>query len=150
MTKYIFSFTFALAISCLASAVDLDGSFTFQQEYLKIKGIKARHRQRVKAYLTGNHTLNENAKVTIGLASGPTTPTSTYNTLGGSFSSMAVNLDQANAQLSTWKNQIHSTFGKMKDPFTRVGGSQLQWDSDVRPEGISLNFDNKEVVAGDG
>lgn len=151
MRKLYFLLAVLPLFSTTSNALDVSGSFDYQHDYYKTKYAKSRHRQRLRAYLTGKHNVNELSTVTFGLASGPQSPTNDFQTLGDAFSSKLVWIDQANARVSLWKkHQLSTTFGKMINPFTRVGGSELQWDSDVRPEGISVNFNNKEVMANIG
>ena len=73
------------------------------------------------------------------LASGGDSPISTNQDIDGSASTKGINLDLAYFTIdSLLGDSSKTTFGKMKQPWKTV--SDLVFDTDVNPEGISASF----------
>ena len=111
-----------------------------------------RRRNRIRARFGLKAKVNDEWDVIFRIASGSSeTPTSTNQTLGegsalgvegqDAFASKALWLDLAYAD---WHPEstpgLNVYLGKMKNPFYRVGGNQLIWDSDVNPEGGAASY----------
>lgn len=78
-------------------------------------------------------------EVGAGLASGSSDPRSTNQTFSGTFSSKAINLDYAYAQYR-FNDHVKAVGGKFKSSPYLYLGSDMMWDSDINPEGFSINF----------
>ncbi len=125
------------------------GDFRFRSEFLNdedtsnnVKG--NRNYNRVRARIKMDAKVNEEVDVTVRLASGSSSATSTNQTLTSQESSKDVWLDQ---MFMTYSPEAIEGFealaGKMANPFLRVGGNQLIWDSDVTPEGVAFSSTTK-------
>ena len=102
-----------------------------------------RRRNRIRARLGAKVKINDEWDTIFRIASGSNeTPTSTNQTIDGSFSSKELWLDLA---YFDWHPASYSGLkvfgGKMKLPFYRVGKNELVWDSDVNPEGGAFSYD---------
>ncbi|MHC4635883.1 MAG: putative porin [Planctomycetota bacterium] len=121
------------------------GDFRYRHETLDNTGDTVgneRRRNRIRARLGFKVEVNEEWDAIFRIASGSSeSPTSTNQTTDGAFSSKEIWLDLAYAD---WHPQAYSGLkvfmGKMKNPFYRVGGNQLIWDSDVNPEGGAASY----------
>ncbi len=101
-----------------------------------------RHRIRARVKVEGK--VNDEADVTVRIASGNSSdPVSTNQDLEDSFDSKDIWLDQA---YFDWHPDSMSGFsffgGKMANPFYKVGKNQLIWDNDLNPEGLALQYQN--------
>ena len=74
------------------------------------------------------------------LSSGNGNPISTNLTLDDAFTKKAIWLDLAYFKWSPKETGLSIFGGKMENPFYRVGGNQLIYDSDLTPEGIAFQF----------
>jgi len=101
-----------------------------------------RHRHRIRARLGITAKVNDAVKVTVGLASGTNeSATNTNQDLDGAFSSKDLWLDLAYFDYTCGRVDGLNVFGgKFKNPFIRVGNSDLLFDTDVRPEGIGGKY----------
>ncbi|MBS93533.1 MAG: hypothetical protein CL799_03675 [Chromatiales bacterium] len=106
----------------------------------------SRNRSRIQARAEITARLPSDVEVGLGLASGGDDPVSTNQTLGGGGSTKDINLDLA---YFSWTGLENTTIrgGKVKNTFHRVSKSPLQWDSDWRPEGIDIAWDNGDYFA---
>ena len=69
-------------------------------------------------------------------------PTSTNQDLENAFSSKSIWLDLAYFHWHPVAMKGLDVFGgKIKNPFYKVGGNQLIWDSDLNPEGIGVKIE---------
>jgi hypothetical protein len=102
---------------------------------------KGRNRHRVRARLNIDAKLDEEWDVGIRLASGSADPTSTNQTLDESFSSKDFWLDLAYFDWHPLSMEGLNLYGgKMKNPFYKVGKTELIWDGDLNPEGIAAKY----------
>ena len=128
--------------SGLADRFSFKGDVRYRYENIEDdRKIAARNRSRVRARAAVVAQVNENFKVGIGVASGGSDPRSSNQTLGDGGSTKDLRLDLAYID---WQltDSLSLTAGKMKNPFHRAGKHPLVWDSDYRPEGVSVKFDN--------
>ena len=127
----------------------LKGDFRYRHEWTNDGTFpdaqRRRTRHRVRLRVGAFVKVNDEWDVGLQLATGSATPTSTNQTLDTFFSSKAVFWDLMYARYRPGKiENLEVIFGKMENPFYRVGGSgDLIWDSDVRPEGIAFNYHRK-------
>jgi putative porin len=104
------------------------------------------NRNRIRARIGLTAQVSDDFKAGVALASGSESPTSANQTLGGGGSSKQINLDMAWIDWNFAEN-LNLVAGKTKNPFYTPGGSGLVWDSDYRPEGGHLSYDNGSVWA---
>ena len=109
---------------------------------------QTRHRIRVRLMLEA--VINDEWDVAFRIASGGPggdpphdgDPASRNQDLENAFSSKSIWLDLAYFRWSPAAMDGLNVFGgKIKNPFYRVGGNQLIWDSDVNPEGIGVKIE---------
>lgn len=113
-----------------------------------------RNRFRYRLRFGWEKKFNEDMMIGFGLASGENTgatglgdPTSTNTTFDNNFAFKQINVEKAYASYtpSFAKNigpikQTNITAGKMNNPFEK-GSSDMVWDRDVKPEGVSEKID---------
>ena len=101
---------------------------------------KSRHRIRARVGVYGK--VNDQVEFGTRIASGSTnaTPISTNQDIDGYGSSKSIWLDLAYITLNcNTVEGLSATFGKMKQPWVTV--SDLVYDTDLNPEGISAGYD---------
>jgi len=131
-----------------ADRISIKGDFRYRYQYDDIGNpvddTRNRNRIRVRPEITAS--LQPDLIVGVGLASGSDDPVSTNQTLGNGDSSKDIKLDLA---YFTWTGVQDTaiTGGKFKNPLVTVGGSQLQWDGDWRPEGADISWGNGTFFA---
>jgi len=134
----------------------LPGCFVLGQAGLKISGdLRLRHqavheenedtriRERMRVRCRVRANVSENMDLVIGLASGPSDvdPATRNQTLTQGFSAKPVWLDLAYFDWHpVWVRNFSVIGGKMPVPFLNFGKSELVWDEDVTPEGISVHY----------
>ena len=124
------------------------GDFRYRHETLTTNEgegdnlINKRRRNRIRARLGLKAKVNDEVDAIFRIATGSSdTPTSTNQTIGNGFTSKELWLDLGYVD---WHPDSYPGLnvyaGKMKNPFYRVGGNQVIWDSDVNPEGGALTY----------
>jgi len=122
--------------------LNLSGDFRYRHEYIDDSAKdKTRNRQRIRGRLGLKAKINNDWSAIFRITTGSSdSPTSTNQTLDGSFSSKNIWFDTAYVD---WHPQSYDGFnaylGKMKVPFYKVGKNQLIWDGDLTPEGIAIS-----------
>ena len=134
-----------LASQPLQDQISIKGDFRYRHEAFEIENRRDRHRQRVRARVGLTARVSDRVDLGFGLASGGSDPISSNQTLGDGASSKGVVIDLAYAKWKTPISGLQLSAGKFKNPLRRVGGNSLLWDSDLRPEGVSLNFSRANV-----
>jgi len=76
----------------------------------------------------------------VGIATGGSDPRSTNQTMSDTFSSPDLRIDYAYAEYKPL-DWLKATGGKFKNPFWRP--KDLLWDSDIRPEGLTVPVNYK-------
>ena len=67
-------------------------------------------------------------------------------TLGDYWASDNAWIDRAYVAYNpNWANEVTMLFGKMSNPFHKVGKNQLIWDGDLNPEGIAMQYKTGEL-----
>ncbi len=124
------------------SRISLSGDLRDRMEYIDERGKDVRTRNRVRARLGIKAKVNDRLNVGIQLASGSDDPTSTNQTLDGSFSTKGINLDLA---YFDWNltDSLSLIGGKMKNPVHKAGKTPLIWDGDLNPEGAAFKYSNQ-------
>jgi len=118
----------------------LIGDFRLRYQWEDKDDSDQRNRFRFRARLALETKIAETLKFTFGIASGPSDPRSTNQTMNDVFSHKQLNIDLANG---AWTPYEWATLlgGKMKNPVYTV--DQLIWDNDIRPEGVAAQFNRK-------
>ncbi len=128
--------------------VKISGDFRYRHERIDeektgsgVRWKDGRDRDRIRARLMIEAMVNDDWGLGFRLASGSADPVSTNQTLEDSFSSKTLWLDLAYFNWHPQSLKGTNVFGgKIKNPFYKVGGNQLIWDSDLNPEGIAAQF----------
>ena len=144
----------------------LKGDFRYRHEMINDGRLshvmRNRNRHRVRLRLGAFAEVNDEWDVGMQLATGNSganhegSPTSTNQTLDNWWSTKNAWWDLMYARYRPRQiKNLQVIFGKMKFPFYKAGGSDLIWDSDLRPEGIAGNYhikpmDNVTVFFGGG
>jgi hypothetical protein len=102
-----------------------------------------RFRERIRFRFGMKKAINDYLTVTGRLVTGnPDDPNSTHQTMGTSFNSFQFTLDRAYLEYKRGKYWIKG--GKFANPFIPIAViSNLVWDDDVQPEGISMGYIRK-------
>jgi len=134
------------AQSSWADRLSVKGDFRYRYETIDVQHADNRDRNRIRARVNMTAALPDDVVVGFGLATGDGDPVSTNQTLGKGNSSKQINLDTA---FFTWNatQQFALTAGKYVNPLYRPGGSELFWDSDWRPEGVSAVWKGDNLFA---
>jgi hypothetical protein len=124
------------------------GDFRYRYEDINIEAGDDRNRNRIRARTELQADISTTMKVGFGLATGSDDPVSTNQTLGGGGSHKPISLDLAYFE---WSGLSDTKIkgGKFKNDIYRPGDNQnaLIWDSDWRPEGTSLYYNNGTLFA---
>ena len=117
---------------------DRNSDFTLEKSPGK-RYISDKSRERIRARIGVYGDVTETMSFGTRLASGGDSPISTNQDIDGSASTKGINLDLAYFTIdSLLGDSSKTTFGKMKQPWKTV--SDLVFDTDVNPEGISASF----------
>jgi hypothetical protein len=127
-------------------AIKGDFRYRYQNDTVGIPGAADRNRNRIRARVAIVADLPSNVEVGIGLATGGDDPVSSNLTLGDAGSSKDIKLDLAYFDWNATEG-TNVRGGKLSNSFERVGKSQLQWDTDWRPEGFDAAWDNERIFA---
>jgi polyhydroxyalkanoate synthesis regulator phasin len=96
-----------------------------------------RDRARIRFRLGMEAKVNDQVKVLAGLATGSADPRSTNQTLQDFFQTPDIRIDYAYAQYMPF-SWLTLSGGKVKNPLWKPSG--LLWDSDIYPDGASMNM----------
>lgn len=120
-------------------SVTMSGDLRYRYAMTDKEGSDKRDRHRIRARLGVSAEVIESVSLHVQIATGADDPTSTNQDLTTSFSEKSFNLNLAYAE---WKATDSLKFyaGKSKTPFVLPGGSELLWDGDLNPEGLSMMF----------
>ncbi|MGD8416810.1 MAG: putative porin [Pseudomonadales bacterium] len=120
--------------------IKLSGDFRYRHESIDAASSDTRHRNRIRARPALTAKVTDSVDVGLGLATGGDSPTSANQTLGESFTKKPIALDLAYFSWDTPVDGLNVTGGKYKNPLFRPEGNGLIWDSDLRPEGMNVNY----------
>ncbi len=121
-------------------SIKVSGDFRYRHDAIDVEDARERHRQRLRARIAMVAKPTDGLEIGLGLASGSDNPLSSNQTLGDAGSTKDINLDLAYATWSTPVEGLKITGGKFKNPLHRPGKHGLIWDSDLRPEGLALQY----------
>ncbi|MFH2145196.1 MAG: putative porin [Candidatus Omnitrophota bacterium] len=110
-----------------------------EKDTTKASGVTTakRERARVRFRLGAEARVSDDWKVNFGLASGSTDPRSTNQTFQDNFASKTIMLDYAYGTYAL-NNNIDIKCGKIELKQTLWLVSDLLWDGDINPEGVSV------------
>ena len=108
----------------------------------RARWLNGAERERIRARLGFQATVNDDWDAIFGIASGTTrTPNSINQDLEDAFSSKNLWLDLAYFDWHPASQQgLHVLGGKMVGPFYRVGGNEFLWSSYLNPEGLAVRY----------
>lgn len=120
--------------------IKFKGDLRLRYQTEKTNSNTQKNRYRLRLRLSGKSNLSEKSKIRFGLATGSDDPRSTNQTFQDTFQTPDLRLDYAfiTYQISK-KTDLFS--GKMKNPL--YSPSDLLWDSDIKPDGLAMKFQNK-------
>jgi len=127
-----------------AEKIRWKGDFRPRYEYIDAEGSGSRNRNRIRARAELIAEINPEVMVGIGLASGSENPVSTNQSLGAGGTTKNLSLDLAYFDWKATEN-LAVGGGKFKNPIKRTGGHALLMDSDWRPEGVNLRWENNKL-----
>ncbi len=119
--------------------VKFKGDVRYRHESLRQGDEDVNHRHRLRLRFSALSEINDQLELGFGVGSGDGDPVSTNQTLGEGFSKKPLVIDLAYFNYKPVKG-LAIVGGKMKNPFYRPGDSQLVWDSDLTPEGLSVSY----------
>jgi len=122
------------------------GDFRYRYETIDVEDKPNRDRNRIRARATLVANVTPTMEVGLGLASGGDDPVSTNQTLGGGGSTKDIKMDLAYFDWSGLKD-THVYGGKFSNYIHRTGKNALLWDSDWRPEGTGIGWNNGKFFA---
>jgi hypothetical protein len=122
------------------------GDFRYRYETLSIEDKNDRNRNRIRARANMEAKVSDTVKVALGIATGGEDPVSTNQTLGGGGSKKPISLDLAYFEW-TGLPDTQIVGGKFRQQHHSAGDFGLIWDSDWRPEGTSIRYDNGSFYA---
>ena len=122
-------------------SISVNGDFRLRYEGIDEDGEEARNRGRFRARLELTAVVNENVSAVLQFATGGDNPVSTNQSFDDGFTSKNIGLHRAYVDW-TVNEQTHVFGGKMANPYHRVGGHALVWDSDLNPEGLAIQYEN--------
>ncbi len=122
--------------------IKLKGDFRYRFEMIDKEDKDLRYRHRIRARLGVHATIIDDLSAVVQLGTGGSDdPVSNNQTLTESFSSKPLWLDLAYFDWHpSFAKGLKVQGGKMKNPFYRVGKTELQWDPDMNPEGLALGY----------
>ncbi|MBU1244028.1 putative porin [Myxococcota bacterium] len=142
-THMILLFAVMVSASLPARAADpplkFNGDLRLRQETLKAGDGELDHRQRLRLRLGALSEISEQLELGIQIATGNGDPVSLNQTLSPAFEKKPMVFDLAYFRYKPLDG-LSVLGGKIKNPFYRPGDSQLVWDSDLTPEGLSVLF----------
>jgi hypothetical protein len=123
--------------------ISILGDFRYRDDLTIEKGKPDRNRNRIRARYGIKADPFDSLTSVFQLATNYNDPISTNQDLGDGFSGKPVRIDLAYFDwhpTCKYGKGLHVYGGKMKNPFYDPGKSQLLWDSDLNPEGLSLTY----------
>ncbi len=129
--------------------IQLKGDLRYRFETIKKEDADLRYRHRIRARPGLVAELAEGLEAVIQLGTGGADdPVSNNQSLTEAFSSKPIWLDLA---YFDWTlpcfDSLSLLGGKMKNPYYKVGKTELLWDPDLNPEGLALRFEREMGIA---
>ena len=130
-------------------AADLETSFDFRFRYEYTDDdskLEKRRRNRIRTRLGAQYSPYKELKIKIRFATAEANTTSANQTLGHDFTLSDMGMDQLSIDYALSDNSSVG-LGKISNPFFKPNKSQLLFDGDYNPKGISLNIDRDDYFA---
>ena len=135
-----------LAAVSWAERIKWKGDFRYRYENIDQEGKDSRNRSRIRARTNLEANISPTLDVGVGLATGGDDPVSSNQTIGGGGSSKDIKIDLAYFDWSGLKD-TNIVGGKYKNFLVRPEKRGLLWDSDWRPEGLGITWNNGTFFA---
>jgi hypothetical protein len=135
-----------LAAVSWAERIKWKGDFRYRYENIDEEGTDSRNRSRIRARTNLEANISPTLDVGVGLATGGDDPVSSNQTIGGGGSSKDIKIDLAYFDWSGLKD-TNIVGGKYKNFLVRPEKRGLLWDSDWRPEGLGITWNNGTFFA---
>jgi hypothetical protein len=126
-----------------AEKIKFKGDLRLRRQYQEVDPEigeeQSRERYRYRLRLGAEGEVTDSVKVGLGFASGGDDPRSTNETLDDTFETKDVRLDYAFAEweMTDWATVVGGKFGRKNYLWNTT---DLLWDSDINPEGVSVNL----------
>ena len=121
--------------------ISFQGDFRYRHELIDEETKDQRNRHRIRARIGMYADITDDVKFGFQIASGSDNPVSSNQTLGDGFSTKNLGINFAYFE---WMPSAVDGFtvkgGKFKNPWYKPGKSELIWDSDWNPEGVTANY----------
>lgn len=127
-------------------SVTISADLRLRYDMVREEGAEDRDRARYRGRVAVQAELAPDIRVVLGLATGGDDPVSTNQTFGDGFSTKDIGVDFAYVEWGFHPDWALAA-GKMQKPWFRAGGTTLVWDSDLNPEGLSLQFRRNQWFA---
>jgi hypothetical protein len=125
----------SLSTVAMAADVNLSGNFGYRFDSVEAGNAPKSDKDRTKAELLLNATVNDKVKVVAGVRTGSFN--SAYDDMGGNAGLKDVGLHLAYVEYAAM-DQVKVRLGKMHQPW--ASSSSLFFDRDVKPEGLAVAF----------
>lgn len=125
----------SLSTVAMAADVNLSGNFGYRHDSLEAGNAPKSDKDRTKAELLLNATVNDKVTVVAGVRTGSFN--SAYDDMGGNAGLKDVGLHLAYVEYAAM-DQVKVRLGKMHQPW--ASSSSLFFDRDVKPEGLAVAF----------
>ena len=133
-------------------AADLETSFDFRFRYEFTDDdskLEKRRRSRIRTRLGAQYSPYKDFIIKIRFATAEANTTSANQTLGHDFTLSDIGMDQLFIDYNLSDNSSVA-LGKISNPFFKPNKSQLLFDGDYNPKGVSLNIDRDDYFANIG
>lgn len=123
-----------------SSRVTVSGDIRLRHEYIdREERDRSNHRERIRARVKFEGQVEENLKAVLQLASGVGEAVSTNQTLDEGYTEKDIYISQAYLQWSV-NNSLEVLGGKVKNTLYVPGESEIIFDPDLAPEGVTANY----------
>lgn len=142
-TLWMFPLLMGLSISQAdASSWNWNGDFRFRHENVNKKQVDSYAQQKVRARFGVTREIGNTLDVGIRLTTG-TGITSRDLTFDSDATPKQVGFDLVYMDWRPFGKNLSIVAGKQEQPFYTPGNSELIWDAELTPEGVSVGYDRK-------
>ena len=120
------------------SDISTKADFRFRNENYSVEDGDSHTRQRIRARVDLGYNVKKDMHFHLRLATGTGSATSTNQDLDGNNDKSGLLVDRA--YVGQHWGDVHLHAGIMKNYYTRIGGTQVIFDSDVNLEGIHTSY----------
>lgn len=141
LCAYLISILLAGTANAGEEHIKLKGDLRYRDELIAVQDKDNRHRHRIRLRVGIDARLAQTLDLFVRIASGSDDPLSTNQTITDGFSTKNIGLDLAYFDWHPESVQgVNFLGGKMKNPFYKVGKTELIWDGDLNPEGLAFRL----------